>query len=143
MSVYEAGASDASSLIAIKDSVGKKSLVKKRGVKRQSVTKAINKLSDGSCNTVADIKFLVQKLNGLMGEIIQLDNEIESHGRHARQSELAEHYLDLIQKTLIGLDYKLNNLTTPELQEPTNSCSNPLTKLKLPEVPFPVFDVKP
>ena len=34
-------------------------------------------------------------------------------------------------------------MTTLELQKPTNNWSNPLHKLKLPEVPFPVFDGKP
>lgn len=147
MSVYEAAESDKSLLEALHNSGTKKALVKKRGLKRQAVTKTISKLS-GPCETEGEIKFFIQKLNGLMNELVRLDCDIEDHmienelwsdSEHARQAEINEQYLDKIQHSLINLESKLNNLNMPVLPEPVNVGTNALSKIKLPEIQFPVF----
>ena len=149
--VYADGQSDAPLLEALKDSNDYGSLVEKRAVKRQSITKTINRIETGPCDSEVEINFFIQKLNSLLGEVTQIDGDVEgymmdkqlwSDGEYQRQCDVAESYLDKTQHSLLMLNSKPNNLISlPAVHGIDNNSSLP--KLKLPQVPFPVFDGKP
>ena len=90
-------ASDEPLLEALKNDEAKKSLVQRRGFKRQSITKTLSKISnDPPTNAVGTI-FYKQKLNKLISECGVLDAQIEefmlsnslwSDGEFTRQCKL-------------------------------------------------------
>lgn len=149
---YAEGQSDAPLLAALENSNDYKSLVKKRAIKRQSLTKTINKITAGPCDTEVDINFYIQKLTTLLSEITELDGDIESYmmekqlwsdGEYQRQCDVSENYSDKAQHNLLMLNSKLNNLTQAPAVQCMDNNNSSMPKLKLPQVPLPVFDGKP
>ena len=125
---YEGGQSDASISGALTLSKSMKAIVKKSVSKHAAVTKAINNIFVGPCNTELEISFYTQKLAGLHSEIVDMDNKIETHllksqlwsdGKHTRQAEISETYIDSMKQNMIMLESRLKNLSMPALPEPT------------------------
>ena len=70
---FDTTVSDEPTLIALKDENSKKALVQRRSAKRQSITKALNKMAEDQPTDAAEISFYKQKLTNLFSEISALD----------------------------------------------------------------------
>ena len=100
--------SDDPTLIALKDEKSKKALVERRSAKRQSITKAHNKIAEDQPVEAAEISFYKQKLTNLLSEISALDVQTEDRLANTlwsdidflKQSKVTEQYSDSLTLTL-------------------------------------------
>ena len=134
-----------------------KTLIKRRGYKRQSLSKTLKALADNPPQTVNDINYFLSKLEDLRPILVGYDNEIELYmlnkdlwdgDTYAEQSEIADTYLDGLRKAVCNLKSEVQNMNTSSNSSPNDSLNSSYNnsntnKLKLPPVELPHFNGQP
>lgn len=131
-----------------------KTNIRKRGSKRQSLTKTVTSIEENPPVSEEDIKFYIDKLSKLQTDVNNLDEAIEklmlkrglwTDSEYESQTELCENYSDTLCRSLLRLKVMLAEFSSegfaPNNTVNDNSASG--SKLKLPTVDLPTFDGEP
>ena len=146
-------------LVAIKDP-NITSVIKKRGGKRQSLTKTLQTLESRVLSNNSDIEFYVDKLTKLKNDLLHYDSVIEEYvleqdvwetDIYNAQSEKCEEYQDNLGIKLSFLKSKLVSSNTDQTIQGNQMRNNAnqlkdrqsLPKIKLPQVELPTFNGRP
>lgn len=120
-------------------------LVRRRGGKRQSLTKTIKFIKENSLD-LASIKLYIEKLADLKSALNLLDNEIDSYmlknnkwtdDQYYNALDKQEEYSNDLNKAKLELELRLESVNE-NMRRMSES-----TRVKLPEIQLPVFDGRP
>lgn len=139
-----------------KESNELKTLIKKRGFKRSSLSKTLKTIKDSADLDLTKINFYINKLDTLKNEIEEFDSKIETKSlnfeliddaQYQSNSAVNERYMDELNMALASLKCGLGNLSAGStinnstVEGPINNSNS--SKLKLPNVELPKFYGQP